>query len=92
MMADIFNHLWQSTMFAAVVALLCFACRRNRARLRYGLWLVASAKFLVQMPRQPIAVRLASGQVIDAPTSPLLTADVIEAVPIEAPQGVRPAP
>lgn len=52
----------------------------------------ASAKFLVQMPRQPIAARLASGQVIDAPTSPVLTADVIEAVPIEAPQGVRPAP
>jgi bla regulator protein blaR1 len=46
-MADIFNHLWQSTMFGAVVAVLCFACRRNRARLRYGLWFVASAKFLV---------------------------------------------
>ena len=47
MMADILNHLWQSTMFAVVVALLCFACRRNRARLRYSLWFAASAKFLV---------------------------------------------
>ena len=46
-MAAIFNHLWQSTMFAAVVAVLCVACRHNRARLRYGLWFAASIKFLV---------------------------------------------
>jgi hypothetical protein len=52
----------------------------------------ASAKFLVQLPRQPIAARLASGQVIDAPTAPMLTANTIEAVPIDPPQGVRPAP
>jgi hypothetical protein len=51
-----------------------------------------SAKFLVQLPRQPIAARLASGQVIDVPTAPVLTADVIEAVPINPPQGVRPSP
>jgi hypothetical protein len=51
-----------------------------------------SAKFLVQLPRQPIAARLASGQIIDVPTAPALTADVIEAVPIDPPQGVRPAP
>jgi hypothetical protein len=50
----------------------------------------ASAKFLVQLPRQPVAARLAAGQVIDAPTSPMLTADAIEAVPIDPPQGVRP--
>ena len=30
----------------------------------------ASAKFLVQLPRQPIAARLAAGQVIDVPTAP----------------------
>jgi hypothetical protein len=51
-----------------------------------------SAKFLVQLPRQPIAARLASGQVIDVPTAPMLTAAAIEAVPIHPPQGVRPAP
>jgi bla regulator protein blaR1 len=43
----LFNHLWQSTLFAAAVALLAFAFRRNRARLRYGLWFAASVKFLV---------------------------------------------
>jgi hypothetical protein len=51
-----------------------------------------SAKFLVQLPRQPIAARLAAGGVIDVPTAPVLTADVIEAVPINPPQGVRAAP
>ena len=65
MMADILNHLWQSTMFAAVVALLCFACRRNRARLRYGLWFVASAKFLV-----PFAMLAAVGGLLEWQQAP----------------------
>ena len=39
MTAALFNHLWQSTLFTAAVALLALAFRRNRARLRYGLWL-----------------------------------------------------
>jgi len=56
MMADFFNHLWQSTMFAAVVALLCVTCRHNRAQLRYGLWFAASVKFLV-----PFAALTAAG-------------------------------
>jgi hypothetical protein len=51
-----------------------------------------SAKFLVQLPKQPIAARLAAGQVIDAPTAPTLTADVIEAVPIDPVNAVRPSP
>jgi uncharacterized protein (TIGR03435 family) len=37
--------MWQSTVFA--VALLSLAFRRNRARLRHGLWFGASVKFLV---------------------------------------------
>ncbi len=41
------NHLWQSTLFAAVTALVCLALRRNAARVRYGIWFVASIKFLV---------------------------------------------
>jgi uncharacterized protein (TIGR03435 family) len=46
-MSELGNHLWQSTLFAAVVALACFALRKNRARTRYWLWLAASVKFLV---------------------------------------------
>ena len=41
------NHLWQSTAFAAVAALLAVALRANHAHARYWLWLAASVKFLV---------------------------------------------
>ncbi len=41
------NHLWQSTLFAGAAGLLALAMRRNQARVRYGLWLAASIKFLV---------------------------------------------
>ncbi len=41
------NHLWQSTLFAILAALLALALRKNHARARYWLWLAASLKFLV---------------------------------------------
>jgi bla regulator protein blaR1 len=41
------NHLWQSTLFLVVVALLALAFRNNRAGTRYWLWFAASLKFLV---------------------------------------------
>jgi uncharacterized protein (TIGR03435 family) len=41
------DHLWQSTLFAAGVALLALFFRRNRAQVRYWMWLAASVKFLV---------------------------------------------
>ncbi len=41
------NHVWQSTLFAAVAALLALTLRKNQARVRYWLWLAASLKFLV---------------------------------------------
>ncbi len=41
------NHLWQSTGFAAVAALLVLLLRNNHARTRYWLWLIASIKFLI---------------------------------------------
>ena len=41
------NHLWQSTLFAVVAALLTLVLRRNQARVRYALWLAASLKFLI---------------------------------------------
>ncbi len=47
MLNQLANHLWQSTLFAAVVWLLTLALRRNRARVRHGLWLAASCKFFV---------------------------------------------
>lgn len=44
---SIWNHLWQSTLFAAMVALLTLALRKNQARWRCRLWLAASMKFLI---------------------------------------------
>lgn len=41
------NHLWQSTVFAAVVGLMTLVLRKNRAAARHWLWLTASVKFLI---------------------------------------------
>ena len=71
-MNDLTNHLWQSTVFAAVVALAAMALRRNSARLRYWLWLAASVKFLI--PITPLVSM--GGKVVmppDAPELPALT-------------------
>jgi bla regulator protein BlaR1 len=43
----IINHIWQSTVFAAVAGLATLAFRKNRANVRYWLWLSASLKFLI---------------------------------------------
>ncbi len=47
MIGEITNHLWQSTVFAVAAALVTLAFRKNRAEVRYWLWLSASLKFLV---------------------------------------------
>jgi uncharacterized protein (TIGR03435 family) len=41
------NHIWQSTVFAAVVALLVLILRGYSASFRFWLWMSASLKFLV---------------------------------------------
>src|ERR1700726_1751157 len=41
------NHLWQSTIFAVAAGLLTVVFRKNRAQIRYWLWLTASIKFLI---------------------------------------------
>jgi beta-lactamase regulating signal transducer with metallopeptidase domain len=63
-MNQLANHLWQSTVFAAVVALTTMAMRRNSARLRYWLWLAASLKFLI-----PFSVLVNLGGGIARPTA-----------------------
>src|SRR5216683_1124979 len=47
MIGELNNHLWQSTLFAAVAGLLTVAFRKNRAQVRYWLWLSASFKFFI---------------------------------------------
>jgi TPR repeat protein/beta-lactamase regulating signal transducer with metallopeptidase domain len=71
----VWDHLWQSTLFAALAALLTLAFRENRANTRFGIWLAASVKFLI--PIAPLVAifhsmtwRAASSSVV--PISPIL--------------------
>lgn len=50
------NHLWQSTLFAAMAGFLTLILRRCHARVRYWVWLAASIKFLI-----PFALLVAIG-------------------------------
>jgi uncharacterized protein (TIGR03435 family) len=59
------NHLWQSTLFAAGAALLAVAMRRQRAELRYRVWLAASLKFLV-----PVAPLIELGHRVEWRSAP----------------------
>lgn len=70
------NHLWQSTVFAAVAGLLTLALRRNSAQTRYWLWLAASLKFLL-----PAAALIALGHQVEWRTSPSLSAEVAVIAP-----------
>lgn len=47
MSAALVNHLWQSTLCAALAWVLTLALRGNAARIRYWIWFAASLKFLV---------------------------------------------
>ena len=53
----IINHLWQTTAVVGIVWILTSLLRRNRARLRLQLWLLASIKFLL-----PFSLLIAAGQ------------------------------
>ncbi len=64
LISPILNHLWQSTMFAAVAGGLVVLLRPAQARVRYALWLSASLKFLV-----PFALFMAAGSRIHWPNA-----------------------
>jgi beta-lactamase regulating signal transducer with metallopeptidase domain len=60
-LAEVANHVWQSTLFAAAIGVVTLFFQRNRASIRHALWLVASLKFLV-----PFALLAALGAGIQA--------------------------
>lgn len=41
------NHLWQATLFAALILCATLLLRRAPARVRHALWFIASAKFVL---------------------------------------------
>lgn len=45
--APLANHLWQSTLFAAMAGLVTLFLAKNHASTRYSIWLIASLKFLI---------------------------------------------
>jgi bla regulator protein BlaR1 len=55
--APLINHLWQSTIVVAIAWLLALALRKNHARARYWVWMVASAKFLL-----PFSLLMTAGE------------------------------
>jgi uncharacterized protein (TIGR03435 family) len=60
------DHLWQSTLVAAGLALLTLAFRRAHAQTRYGIWLAASLKFLI-----PFAALTSLGAQLEWPAARL---------------------
>ena len=69
MIGGLTNHLWQSTLFAVAAGLLAIAFRKNRAQIRYWLWLSASLKFLV-----PFSLLMSLGSHLEwAPTAKIAT-------------------
>lgn len=55
--AALVNHLWQSTVVVGIAWLLALALRKNQARVRYWVWMAASAKFLL-----PFSLLMAAGE------------------------------
>ena len=59
LVAPFLDHLWQSTAFGGLMALAALALRKNRAAVRFWLWLAASVKFLV-----PCALLMELGELV----------------------------
>jgi hypothetical protein len=60
------NHLWQSTLCVAMAWLLTLGMRKNRAAVRYGLWMAASVKFLI-----PFSLLVSAGAQLEWRTVPI---------------------
>jgi beta-lactamase regulating signal transducer with metallopeptidase domain len=86
---SVFDHLWQSTLVAVVVAALTLLFRKQSARVRYRLWLAASLKFLLPFSLLVALGRMALVQPVPAESFALLTRIRPVAMPFSA---VAPAP
>ena len=81
------NHLWQSTLFAAVASLLTLALRNNRAQTRYWLWLAASVKFLI-----PFSLLVDVGSYFGRRTAPAMSAGLSYVIDQASQPFAAPAP
>jgi uncharacterized protein (TIGR03435 family) len=86
----IVNHLWQSSCFVFLGALLAFALRSHSPKIRYWVWLSASLKFLI-----PFALLVSLGNEIPRPAArsvsaadPVFSATIVQmAEPYAPPSG-----
>jgi len=86
-MNALLNHLWQSTAFAAAVAVATLILRRHSPRLRYWLWLAASIKFLI-----PFSLLVTTGARVQLPPdTPSLHATTVQQVSLYFSPAALPA-
>jgi beta-lactamase regulating signal transducer with metallopeptidase domain len=86
MTAALLDHLWQSTLVAALAALLALSLRNNSARVRFWLWFAASIKFLIPFAAlAALGERLAALLPVTVTASPRLLAMAPAAETISAP-------
>jgi uncharacterized protein (TIGR03435 family) len=64
LLQSVANHLWQSTAFAGMAALVAVGLKKNHAKARYGVWLGASLKFIA-----PFAVLVGMGSHLNLPVT-----------------------
>ena len=95
--AELVNHLWQSTAVVALAWFLALALRQNQARVRYWIWCATSAKFLLpfslltsvgewlrSLIRVPAATSAVTN-VVEQMTQPFVVIqDMSAAAPVEA--------
>jgi bla regulator protein blaR1 len=75
MISAVTNHLWQSTVFIFVVAILTLVLRNNGAHTRFWLWFAASIKFLI-----PFSVLAAASVPLAPHVAPAITTPKVSAV------------
>ncbi len=85
MIAELTNHLWQSTLFAAAIALLTLAFRKHPATVRYWLWFCASFKFLL-----PFSLLLDLGRHLHSVSAAKTIAVQVQAVSLTIAQMSQP--
>ncbi|HUP41425.1 MAG TPA: M56 family metallopeptidase [Vicinamibacterales bacterium] len=68
------NHIWESTIFGLVAAVLTLMFRRNSASARYWIWFTAAMKFLV-----PFAALAAIVETLPLPHAPAVASGAFDA-------------
>jgi beta-lactamase regulating signal transducer with metallopeptidase domain len=77
-MTELTNHLWQSSLFAVLAALVALGLRKRPAKVRHAVWVAASMKFAV-----PFSLLVSLGTRVDVPSAaPAMPALAVEQLTI----------